>query len=98
MASVIYVYDVKKGKQRDPRRTRFNKELFGYKYSWETKDGAKTSQKKGLLQLYGASYIGDSVIGVRQEYAAHFDELFSIYSDVIGARKFLVEKEVNLKY
>lgn len=97
MPLVVYVYDVKKGKQRDPRRTMFNKELFGYKYKWLTKDGLKEKDRAGLLQRYQANKIGDSAISVNLEFAGFFDELFKIYSDVITVRKFLVEKEVFLK-
>ncbi len=96
MPSVLYIYDVKKGRQRDPRRTMFNKELFGYKYKWLTKDGEKRRFKTGLLQRYKAERIGDSAISVSLEYSSFFDELFKIYSDVITVRKFVIEKEVLL--
>ncbi len=96
MSLVLYVYDVKKGCQRDPRRTMFNKELFGYKYKWLTKDGERERFRSGLLQRYKASKIGDSAISVDLEFSIFFDELFKIYSDVINVRKFIIEKEVFL--
>ncbi|WEU40957.1 MAG: hypothetical protein OdinLCB4_003355 [Candidatus Odinarchaeum yellowstonii] len=98
MSTVLYVYDVKKGKQRDPRRTLFNKELFGYKYKWLTKEGPKEKFRLGLLQRYKAKRIGDSVISVNLEFSSFFDELFRIFNDVISVRKFLVEKEIFLNY
>ncbi|MHA1409682.1 MAG: hypothetical protein ACTSQY_05165 [Candidatus Odinarchaeia archaeon] len=96
MKKIIYVYDVKKGKHKDPRRTQFNKLLFGFRYRWETREGQKTRLRQGLIHIYNAKRIGDSVISVLTEYEEKFDELFENYIDIFNVRKFLVEKELQL--
>jgi len=90
MAGILYTYDVISGKQEDPRRTKFNKELYGYKYIWETKAGLKQNRKLGLLSTKNGRKVADSVILVSNDYEIDFDDLFDKYSDVVVVYKFKV--------
>ena len=96
MDQIIYVYDVKPGKHQNPRRTKFNKTLFGFKYKWETQKGQKTRLRQGLVQLYKIQRIGDSVIAINPEHEKTLDQLFNTYQDIIQVRKFLTQKELKL--
>ncbi|MFX0096690.1 MAG: hypothetical protein ACFE7E_02910 [Candidatus Hodarchaeota archaeon] len=86
----MYTYDVVSGKQEDPRRTKFNKELYGYRYKWETKTGLKQSRKPGLLTTKNGRKVADSVILVSNDYEMEFDDFFERYSDVVDVYKFKV--------
>lgn len=90
MPGILYTYDVVSGKQGDPRRTRFNKELYGYRYKWDTKGGLKHNRKSGLLAIKNGRKIADSVILISEEHEVDFDGLFDKYSDVIAVYKFRV--------
>jgi len=90
MAGILYTYDVISGKQEDPRRTKFNKELYGYRYKWETKVGLKQSRKLGLLTTKNGRKVADSVILVSNDYEIDFDDFFDKYSDVVTVYKFKV--------
>lgn len=86
----MYTYDVISGKQDDPKRTRFNKELYGYRYKWDTKVGLKQNQKLGFLVMRNGRKVADSVILVSDDYEVEFDGFFDKYSDVIVVHKFRV--------
>ncbi|MHA1238621.1 MAG: hypothetical protein ACTSSJ_05205 [Candidatus Odinarchaeia archaeon] len=96
MTKIIYIYDVIRGKQTNPRRVRFSKELYGYKYSWETSEGLKTAYKKGIVSKCKAEKVGDSAILVEEEDAKEFDTLFMRYMDIIRVRKFRVLREESI--
>jgi hypothetical protein len=97
MIQILYVYDVQSGKHKDPRRTQFNKTLFGFKYRWETREGPKTRLRKGFVHLYKVQRIGDSVIAINPQYEKTFDDLFQNYQDIIKVRKYAIEKELSIK-
>lgn len=91
MAKFLYLYDCKKARQFNARRVSFTKELYGYLYSWKTKDGFKQRKKAGLIdQCPGAEAVADSAILVPESCKHLFDDLFASYSDILKADVFEV--------
>jgi len=74
----------------------FTKELYGYTYSWKTKSGIREKRKPGLLdECIGAEAVADSAIIVPDEYRSLFDNLFSMYRDILQLRVYEVAREIN---
>lgn len=77
-------------------RMKFYKELFGFNYSWETKNQRKVKYQPGLLDYEGCETAGDSAILVPEEYVEEFNSFFRKYRNIISCRVFIVQEEVKL--
>ncbi|MFX1518560.1 MAG: hypothetical protein ACFFCD_01355 [Promethearchaeota archaeon] len=98
MYSVLIIYDMRKGMQKNPRRIQFTKGLYGYYYEWDTKkSGRKRKRKAGLLEsLNHYDKVGESAILVNEEDLDKLLSYFQSYSDVIEAKAYKVAHEVSL--
>lgn len=77
-------------------RIKFYKELFGFKYTWKTKNKKKVKYKSGLLDYEGCEAAGDSAILVPEEYAEEYISFFRRYQNIISCRVFRIQDEVKL--
>ncbi len=94
-ASFLYIYDCKRARQTNARRVSFTKELHGYVYSWNTKNGIRQKKKPGLIdQCEGAEAVADSAILVPGTFKSLFDQLFLSYTDILALRVYEIVSEV----
>ena len=77
-------------------RMKFYKELFGFKYTWSTKNKTKVKYQTGLLDLEGCEAAGDSAILVPEEYIEEYNSFFRKYQDIISCRVFVIQDEVKI--
>ena len=91
----LYLYDCTHARRINARRVAFTKELYGYTYSWKTKSGVREKRKPGLIEeCTGAEAVADSAVIVPDEYRSLFDNLFSIYQDILRLRVYEIVKEI----
>ena len=75
---------------------KFYKELFGFKYSWKTKNKRKSKFKAGLLDYEGCEAAGDSAILVPEKYVEEYNSFFRRYKDLVSCRVFKIQDEIKL--
>lgn len=75
---------------------KFYKELFGFKYTWKTKNKRKVKYQPGLLDLEGCETVGDSAILVPEKHVDAYNSFFRKYQHIISCRVFVVQDEVGI--
>lgn len=95
LATFLYLYDCTHARRSNARRVAFTKELYGYTYTWKTKSGVREKRKPGLLdECVGAEAVADSAIIVPDDYRSLFDNLFSMYQDILLLRVYEISREI----